>query len=98
SSCHNRMDPIGVAFENFNALGMWRDKENDKPVDASGKMVTGEEFTGVRELKRILVTERRREVYTCLTEKLLTYALGRGVEYYDAETIDQIVARMEADG
>ena len=98
SSCHNRMDPIGLAFENFNALGMWRDKESDQPVNAAGKLVTGEPFNGVSELKRILVTEHRREVYACLTEKLLTYALGRGVEYYDVETVDQIVAKMEADG
>jgi hypothetical protein len=97
SSCHNRMDPLGLALENFNALGMWRDKERNQPIDTAGKLVTGESFNGVEELKKIIANERRHDYYHCLTEKLLIYALGRGVEYYDVETIDQIVQRMAAD-
>jgi len=95
SSCHNRMDPLGLAFEHFNALGRWRDTEFGEAIDASGKLITGEEFTGVRELKRILVQNHARDFYRTLTEKLLTYALGRGLEDYDTETVDQIVARTE---
>lgn len=94
ASCHNRMDPIGLAFENFNALGMSRDKERNQLIETSGRLITGEEFQGARELKQILVTQHRQDFYRCLTEKLLTYALGRGLEYYDLETVDQIVARL----
>jgi uncharacterized protein DUF1592/uncharacterized protein DUF1588/uncharacterized protein DUF1587/uncharacterized protein DUF1585/uncharacterized protein DUF1595 len=95
SSCHNRMDPLGLALENFNALGMWREKERGQPIDAAGKLITGEPFQSVHEVKRILTGERRLDFYRCLTEKLLTYALGRGLEYYDVESVDQIVERLE---
>ncbi len=95
ASCHARMDPIGLAFENFNAMGMWREMERNQPIDTAGRLITGETFNSVRELKHILVTQRRMDFYRCLTEKLLTYALGRGMEYYDAETMDQIVERLE---
>ena len=99
SSCHNRMDPLGIALENFNALGMWREAENDQPIDASGTLITGESFKDVRELKRILVSERRADFYRCITQKLMTYALGRGLEYYDEFTVDRIVDELEqADG
>ncbi len=120
NSCHNRMDPLGLALENFNALGEWRENEVLPPaprdfrnfqrprtltpeepprlgpkIDAAGKLVTGEQFTGVRELKQILKDKHRADFYRTLTEKLLTYALGRGLEYYDTETVDRIVARLE---
>lgn len=95
ASCHNRLDPIGLAFENFNAMGMWRDQERSQTIDTAGKLVTGESFTTVRELKHILATDHRRDFYRCFTEKLLTYAIGRGPEFYDVETIDQIVQRLE---
>lgn len=93
-SCHNRMDPLGFALENFNALGMWREKERGQPIDASGNMVTGEEFKNVREVKKVLATKYRESFYRCLTEKMLIYALGRGLEYYDVETVDRIVERL----
>jgi hypothetical protein len=95
SSCHNRMDPLGLALENFNALGRWRDKERGQAIDAAGQLITGESFNNVREMKRILVNDHRRDFYRCLTEKLLTYALGRGLEYYDVQAVDEIVARLE---
>jgi len=95
SSCHSRMDPPGLALENFNALGMWRDQEHGQVIDAAGKLITGESFKDIRELKHTLVTKHRVEFYRTLTEKLLTYALGRGLEYYDVETVDQIVNRLE---
>lgn len=94
-SCHNRMDPLGLAFENFNALGMWRTEERAQPIDASGTLITGEVFSNVRELKRILATRHARDFYRCLTEKMLTYALGRGLDYHDVQTVDQIVERIE---
>jgi hypothetical protein len=95
SSCHNRMDPLGLALENFNALGRWRDKERGQPIDASGQLLTGESFASVRELKHILATRRRLDFYRCLTEKLLMYALGRGLEYQDVQTVDDIVGRLD---
>ena len=94
-SCHNRMDPLGLALENFNALGMWREQERKQPIDAAGRLITGETFNDVRELKRVLVTKHRQDFYHCLAEKFLTYALGRGVEHYDIETLDRIVAELE---
>jgi uncharacterized protein DUF1592/uncharacterized protein DUF1588/uncharacterized protein DUF1587/uncharacterized protein DUF1585/uncharacterized protein DUF1595/cbb3-type cytochrome c oxidase subunit III len=98
ASCHARMDPIGLALENFNAIGKFRDEENGQPIDTAGQLITGEKFRNVQELSRILVTSRKKDFYRCLSEKLLTYALGRGVEYYDSPTIDNIVEQMEKDG
>ena len=98
ASCHNRMDPLGLALENFNALGMFRTTERKQPINASGKLVTGRTFQDARELKTILKTEHRLDFYRCLTEKLLTYALGRGIEYQDVESVDSIVERIEREG
>jgi len=95
AGCHARMDPIGLTMENFNAIGIWRDTERNQNIDAAGKLITGESFNNVRELKHILATNHREDFYRCLTEKLLTYALGRGLEYYDAETVDRIVQRLD---
>jgi Protein of unknown function (DUF1585)/Protein of unknown function (DUF1588) len=95
ASCHARMDPLGLALENFNALGRWRDKERAGPIDASGKLLSGESFKEIRELKHILVEQHRRDFYRCLTEKMLTYALGRGLEAYDVQAVDTIVGRIE---
>jgi murein L,D-transpeptidase YcbB/YkuD len=97
ASCHNRMDPIGLAFENFNAMGRWRDTERKQQIDGTGKLVTGETFNSVSELKHILATDHKLDFYRCLTDKLLTYAVGRGTEYYDAETKDQIVQRLQSE-
>jgi hypothetical protein len=97
-SCHNRMDPLGLSLENFNALGMWRDKERKEPIDATGQLISGESFHDVRELKRILKEKHRLDFYRCISEKLLTYALGRGLEYLDVETVDKIVDRMDREG
>src|SRR5439155_14891833 len=88
ASCHNRMDPLGLAFENFNALGRWRDKELNQPIEAGGELLTGEKFKDVRELKHILATEKRLDFYRCATEKMLIYALGRGLQAQDIELVD----------
>ena len=95
-SCHNRMDPLGLALENFNALGIWRESERGRPIDPSGKLITGESFQNLRELKHVLATRHRSDFYRCLIEKLLTYSLGRGLEYYDMLTVDKILAEVEA--
>ena len=95
SSCHNRMDPLGLALENFNAMGMWRDQELAMPIDSEGILITGESFSTIQELKHILATERKSDFYYCISEKLLTYALGRSTEYYDTETLDHLVNELE---
>jgi hypothetical protein len=95
SSCHERMDPLGLALENFNALGGWRDTDANEPIEPAGELVTGEKFSDVRELKQVLRRDRKRDVYQCLTEKMLTYALGRGLEYYDVHTVDEITTQLD---
>jgi len=99
ASCHDRMDPLGLALENFNAEGLYRNKELDQPIDASGQLFTGEKFKDVSELKHALVQNHVMEFYRCLTEKLLIYATGRGMEYYDMPTIDKITDQLnQSDG
>ena len=95
SSCHSRMDPLGLSLENFNALGMYREKERGQPINASGKLLTGESFHDMRDLKEIIKKDHTQDFYRCLTEKLMTYALGRGLEYYDVEAVDRIVAALD---
>jgi hypothetical protein len=95
SSCHNRMDPLGLALENFNALGMWRDSERGAAIDAAGKLISGETFQDIREVKQAIVNRHRLDFYRCLTEKLMTFAIGRGTEYYDTETVDRVVDRLD---
>jgi hypothetical protein len=97
-SCHDRMDPLGLALENFNAMGQFRDKERKQPIDPAGKLITGEAFKNIRELKRLLADNHKVDFERCLTEKLMTYALGRGLEAYDVEAVDRIVDRLEAEG
>jgi hypothetical protein len=91
------MDPLGLALENFDALGRWREREQGNPVDATGKLITGESFTNVQELKRILVAEHSRDFFRCMSEKMLTYALGRGLSHQDVEAVDALVDRIERD-
>ncbi len=98
ASCHARMDPIGLALENFNAIGIWRDTEKGQPIDASGQLMTGEKFNNAKELSVILATSRKSDFHRAITEKLMTYAVGRGIEYFDAPTIDGIVANADKNG
>jgi len=97
AACHKRMDPIGFGLENFDAIGRWRTEIADQPVDASGEMTTGEKFTGPVELKKILL-ERRNEFARNLIEKMLAYALGRGLEIYDMPTVRAITKTLAKDG
>jgi len=94
ASCHQRMDPLGFGLENFDAVGKWRDTESDQKIDASGVLPAGESFQGPAELRKILLGKSdlfRR----CLAEKLLTYSLGRGLEYYDKCALDSIVIKLK---
>jgi hypothetical protein len=90
AGCHARMDPIGFAMENFDAIGKWRTSEAKTPIDASGSLPDGTKFQGTAELEKIFLS-RPEQFVTTVTEKLLTYALGRGVEYYDQPAIRSIM-------
>ncbi len=98
ASCHARMDPIGFGLENFNAIGAWRDKDGTDPVDASGELGSGDKFANAAELAQILAVKKRWEFLHCIADRTLTYALGRGTEYFDRPALDRIVANVEADG
>jgi hypothetical protein len=92
------MDPLGFALENFNALGVWRDTDQNQPIEADGTLITGESFENIIDLKKVLREHHARDFYRCLTEKMLTYALGRGVEYTDEHAVDLIVEELEKSG
>jgi hypothetical protein len=95
ASCHNLMDPVGFALENFDAVGRWRTAEEGQPVDASGGLPDGSQFTGVGGLEKALL--QRPEIFVgTLTEKLLTFALGRGVEYYDGPAVREVLRQARA--
>ena len=95
SGCHQLMDPVGFSLENFDAVGRWRTAEEASPVDADGGLPDGSKFVGVAGLREALV--RRPEVFaTTFTEKLLTYGLGRGVEFYDAAAVRQVAREAKA--
>jgi hypothetical protein len=95
--CHDRMDPLGFALENFDAVGAWRDRDGTFPIDASAKLPDGEQVDGPDGLKKIL-KERRDVLRRCLAEKLLVYALGRGLEPYDRRSVSEITQATAAAG
>lgn len=90
ASCHARMDPIGFALENYDGVGKWRTEDAGMPIDASGELPDGTRFEGPAGLTQVLLTKYREDFARTATEKLLTYALGRGVEHYDNPTIRAI--------
>ena len=95
ASCHSKMDPVGFGFENFNAIGEWRTEDGKFPIDASGTLPNGQSFHGPADLKTLLAKDHA--VFAeCITNKLLTYALGRGLERYDRRTVKQIATGIAA--
>jgi hypothetical protein len=97
ASCHTRMDPLGFALENYNAIGKWRTHDANQPIDASGALPGGKPFNGPAELKTILMGNRD-SFAECLTEKLMIYALGRGLENYDRRAVKQITTDLSKNG
>jgi len=93
ASCHRRMDPLGFGLENFDAVGAWRTVDGKFPIDATGTLPDGRSFNGPEELRAILKADHQAFEH-CLTAKLLTYALGRGLERYDKRTVSGIVSRL----
>jgi hypothetical protein len=97
ASCHSRMDAIGFAFEKFDAVGQIRHQDEGQPIDPSGKLPDGRSFAGAAELKKLLLADKEKVVRN-LSSKLLTFGLGRGLDYYDGPAVDQITeAALKSD-
>jgi hypothetical protein len=97
ASCHMAMDPLGMGLENFDAVGRWREKDGEKPVDPSGDLPSGEKFAGPSELISI-IRGRQEKFSRTIVERLMVYALGRGLEYYDKCAVDQTMDLMKQRG
>ncbi len=95
AACHQLMDPLGFGLENFDAIGRWRDEDQGVAIDARGELPDGRTFSGPIELRQILI-QRQADFRRCITAKLLTYALGRGLEYFDECTLNEITHGMGA--
>lgn len=95
ASCHNSLDPIGFGLENFDAIGRYREKDNELPIDASGSLASGETFVGARELKQLILAQKD-EFARHFTVKMLGYALGRGLVDSDYCIVDNIVTDLKA--
>lgn len=96
ASCHALLDPPGFALENFDAIGRWRTKDGDQPIDASGRLITGERFSDWADLRRVLVKDKSQQFAECFVEQLLTYALGRGLTYRDKPAVRDILQQSRA--
>ena len=96
-SCHQYMDPIGLALDNFDVTGRWRIRENGAPVDTRGQLYDGTAITNLAELEQALMTRRTPLVRT-FTQNLMAYAVGRRMEFYDAPAIRKIASDAEAGG
>ena len=96
SGCHAQMDPIGFAFEHFDAVGRWRDSDGGLPIETASVLPDGREIDGIEGVKRLLLEDPERFV-SAVTEKLLMYAIGRNVQYYDRPAIRAIVRKAAAD-
>ncbi len=96
ASCHNRLDPLGFALENYDAVGAWRVKDGEEVVDASGVLPSGEKFQGPTDFQKILLG-KKKQIIRNLSERMLTYAIGRGVEHEDRCYVDEIAANVSQD-
>jgi hypothetical protein len=92
------MDPLGFSLENFDAIGAWREQDGPFLIDAAGQLPSGERFSGAPQLRQMLMKEKRPQFVRCLTEKMLTYGLGRGLEYYDRCAVERITSALPGQG
>lgn len=95
ASCHKLMDPLGFALESYDAVGKFRELDEGLAIDASGTLPDGSVVRGAQELRAALLAQNKDQFVRCLTEKMLTYALGRGLEYYDRCAVDKIMAELQ---
>lgn len=98
AGCHMFLDPIGFALENYDAIGRWRDKDHGQAIDASGALIRGQEFKDWHDLRRLISTELSDQFVRNLAENVLTFALGRGLTYYDRPAVNEIVQRTKKAG
>jgi hypothetical protein len=96
ASCHEQMDPLGFALENYDAVGRWRSMDGGFPIDSSGELIGGRKFTDINDLKQLLAKTARKKFARCLVENMLTYGLGRGLEAYDYCLVEEIRERLAA--
>ena len=97
AACHARMDPLGFALENYDGVGKWRTEDAGSPIDASGALPDGTRFEGPAGLTNLLLTRYRDQFVRTAAEKLLIYALGRGLEYYDQPAVRSIAREAARD-
>ncbi len=97
ASCHKLMDPLGFALENFDAVGRWRTMDGQDKIDSSGTLPDGTTVKGAGELIAHMRGQQSDKFARCLTEKMMTFAMGRGLEYYDKCAIDKIVSKLKSD-
>lgn len=95
ASCHQKMDQLGFALENYDAVGQWRETDAGEPIDSSAKLPDGLRFDGAIELQRALETELQKQFLTCMSEKLLIFALGRGLRYTDQCAVEEILKQAK---
>ena len=97
-SCHSKIDPWGIALENYDALGRWRDRINGKPVDASSRLFNNEPLNGMDGLKRFLLKNRQDQFIRAMTHKMSVFALGRPLNFADREEVERIAAKLRREG
>ena len=97
-SCHSKIDPWGIAFENFDAVGRWRDEINGKPVDATSRLFNNERLDGMDGLKRFLLEHRQDQFVLAMTHKMCVYALGRPLSFSDHSDVREIASRVRREG
>ena len=95
TSCHRKMDPLGFALDNFNAVGRWRDKQGEQPLDVSGELPSGEKLNGIADLKRVILS-RKDDFVRNLSEQMLNYAIGRELEDTDDCPVRQIANQLKS--
>jgi hypothetical protein len=97
-SCHVKIDPWGIALENYDALGLWRERVNGKPVDSTSRLFNNEPLNGMDGLKRFLLKNRQDQFVRALTHKMMVYALGRPLTFADRNGVEAIAAKVRQNG
>ena len=97
-SCHREMDPLGFSLENYDWFGRWRTKSRGRAIDSKGRLPSGTEFEGPIGLREVIVDEKLDDLARQVTRKMLSYALGRQLEYYDEPAVRKILSAFKKDG
>ena len=95
ASCHALMDPLGFVYENFDGVGRWRDQDEGSPINTAGELVSGESFQNHEEFQKILTESKLDDFLRCSSEMMMTYAMGRGIEFYDKPAVESVVKSLK---